>query len=277
MSDNNIHEYEVDLREYIALIWNRKWLILSLVIVAIFVAWITSSFLIDKTYNTEATLKMTDVSGSYSSVNQLREVLRGEAIAGPILSNFGYEQDSSKYRDFIRNNINLIRVDNINFFRLKVSASEPETAYQIAQSLIDAFLEGSDEQYERWMSRRENELENYRQRRENYDRKIQEAEQQMHELAESDIEAVARNLIDSSISQRISLYIQEYDRQQERIFSLEDKLADIERAEIINEAYMPTSPSEPRVKLNMAVAAVLAGMIGVFGIFFIEFLKEDDQ
>ena len=278
MGENlNYDEYEIDLREYIMLLWNKKWLIIGLVIIAMIAAWAVSSFIMEETYETDATMRMTDVSGPYSSVEQIRENLRSESIAGPILSEFGYEPSTSRFRSFARNNINLSRIDDTNYIRLEVSAGEAETAYQIAQKMSEAFLEGSDEQYDNWMSRREEELETYRQRRESYNRQIQEAEQQIQELAESDLDAAARNLIDSSISQRISLYVQEYDRQQERIFELEDRLADIERAEIINAAYLPTNPSAPRVRLNMAVAAVLAGMIGVFGVFFIEFLKEDEE
>lgn len=278
MQENNTYdEYEIDLREYIMLLWNKKWLIIGLVVIAMVAAWAVSSFMMGETYETDATLRMTDVSGPYNSVEQARENLRSESIAGPILAEFDYESGTSRFRNFTRNNINLNRVDDTNYARLEIAAGEAETAYQIAQKLTEAFLAGSDKQYNDWMARREDELETYRQRRENYDRQIQEAEQQLQELAESDLDAAARNLIDSSISQRISLYVQEYDRQQERIFSLEDKLADVQRAEVINAAYLPTSPSAPRVRLNIAIAAVLAGMIGVFGVFFIEFLKEDEE
>lgn len=278
MQENNTYdEYEIDLREYIMLLWNKKWLIIGLVVIAMVAAWAVSSFMMGETYETDATLRMTDVSGPYNSVEQARENLRSESIAGPILAEFDYESGTSRFRNFTRNNINLNRVDDTNYARLEIAAGEAETAYQIAQKLTEAFLAGSDKQYNDWMARREDELETYRQRRENYDRQIQEAEQQLQELAESDLDAAARNLIDSSISQRISLYVQEYDRQQERIFSLEDKLADVQRAEVINAAYLPTNPSAPRVRLNIAIAAVLAGMIGVFGVFFIEFLKEDEE
>ncbi len=278
MQENNTYEeYEIDLREYIMLLWNKKWLIIGLVVIAMVAAWAVSSFFMGETYETDATLRITDVSGPYSSVEQIRENLRSESIAGPILSEFGYESGTSSFRNFTRNNINLNRIEDTNYARLEIAAGEAETAYQIAEKMTEAFLEGSDKQYDDWMSRREDELETYRQRRESYDRQIQEAEQQIQDLAESDLDAAARNLIDSSISQRISLYVQEYDRQQERIFSLEDRLADMERAEVINAAYLPVNPSAPRVTLNIAVAAVLAGMIGVFGVFFIEFLKEDEE
>ncbi|MFW5791001.1 MAG: Wzz/FepE/Etk N-terminal domain-containing protein [Bacillota bacterium] len=278
MQENNTYdEYEIDLREYIMLLWNKKWLIIGLVVIAMVAAWAVSSFLMGETYETEVTLRMTDVSGPYSSVEQTRENLRSESIAGPILSEYGYEPGTSSFRNFVRNNINLSRIDDTNYVRLEVTAGEAETVYQIAEKMTEAFLEGSDKQYDDWMDRREDELETYRERRESYDQQIQDAEQQIQELAESDLDAAARNLIDSSISQRISLYVQEYDRQQERIFSLEDRLADIERAEVINAAYLPANPSAPRVTLNIAVAAVLAGMIGVFGVFFIEFLKEDEE
>lgn len=278
MNENSGYdEYEIDLREYIMLLWKKKWVIIGLVVIAMIAAWAVSTFFMGETYETEATLRMTDVSGPFSSVEQTREKLRSESIAGPIISEFDYEPGTSQFRSFVRNNVNLTRIDDTNYVRLEVAASEAETAHQIAQEMTDAFLEGSDEQYDNWMDRREDELETYRQRREDYDRQIQEAEQQLQELGESDLDAAARNLIDSSISQRISLYVQEYDRQQERIFELEDRLADIERAEIINAAYLPANPSAPRVMLNIAVAAVLAGMIGVFGVFFIEFLKEDEE
>ncbi|MFW6301639.1 MAG: Wzz/FepE/Etk N-terminal domain-containing protein [Bacillota bacterium] len=278
MQENNTYdEYEIDLREYIMLLWNKKWLIIGLVVIAMVAAWAVSSFFMGETYETEVTLRMTDVSGPYSSVEQTRENLRSESIAGPILSEYGYEPGTSSFRNFVRNNINLSRIDDTNYVRLEVAAGEAETVYQIAEKMTEAFLEGSDKQYDDWMDRREDELETYRERRESYDQQIQDAEQQIQELAESDLDAAARNLIDSSISQRISLYVQEYDRQQERIFSLEDEIADSERAEVINAAYLPANPSAPRVTLNIAVAAVLAGMIGVFGVFFIEFLKEDEE
>lgn len=272
---NNYNEYEIDLREYIMLLWNKKLLIIGVVIISIIAAWAFSNYFLDETYRTEVTLRMTDVSGPYSSPQEIQEILRSASIAGSLLVEFGYEVDTSRYRSYVTNNININRIDDIDMINLEVEAPSAEMAYQIASSLTEAFMEGAEGQYNHWLGRRQNELETYRNRREEYDEKIMAAEQQVQELGESDLDAAARNLIDTSISQRISLYIQEYDRQQERIFEIENELAEREDAEIVNAAYLPESPVSPRVTLNMTIAAVLAGMIAVFGIFFGEFLKED--
>ncbi|MGM0419989.1 MAG: Wzz/FepE/Etk N-terminal domain-containing protein [Bacillota bacterium] len=273
--DHQYDEYEIDLREYIMLLWNKKWLIAGVIIVSILAAWVFSSYFLDETYRTEATLRMTDVSGPYSSPQQIQETLRSASVAGSLLVEFGYEVDTSRYRGYVTNNISVNRIDDTDMINLEVEAPSAEMAHQIAGRLTEAFLEGSEEQFNRWRNRRQNELETYQNRREEYNEQIMAAEEQVQELAETDLDAAARNLIDTSISQRISLYIQEYDRQQERIFEIEDELAEKENAEIVNAAYLPTSPVSPRVTLNMAIAAVLAGMIAVFGIFFVEFLKED--
>ena len=53
-------EYEIDLREYIMLLWDAKWFIIGLFIIAVVGAGIFSQFYLTPTYETEATLYAPD-------------------------------------------------------------------------------------------------------------------------------------------------------------------------------------------------------------------------
>ncbi|RQD70026.1 MAG: hypothetical protein D5S01_10635 [Halanaerobium sp. MSAO_Bac5] len=61
MEDNNgapqyYDEYEIDLREYIMLLWNKKWFIAGFVIIVVMGAFVFSSFVLSTEYESEASI-----------------------------------------------------------------------------------------------------------------------------------------------------------------------------------------------------------------------------
>lgn len=56
-------EYEIDLREYIMLIWDHKWFITAFVIIAVLAAFFVSSYFINPLYSLQATVKLANAEG----------------------------------------------------------------------------------------------------------------------------------------------------------------------------------------------------------------------
>ena len=107
MEDNNqgspqyYDEYEIDLREYIMLLWNKKWIIIAMVIIAVAGAYFISANFIETTYENSASavVQLANTPGEFSETESVKQVLKSDEIVNTALK---------------EHNIDLLKVDNLD-------------------------------------------------------------------------------------------------------------------------------------------------------------------
>ncbi|RCW57355.1 YveK family protein [Halanaerobium sp. ST460_2HS_T2] len=272
---NNNHqmyydEYEIDLREYILLLWDNKFFIGGLVILAVIAAFLFSTFFIAPTYQTQARIQLSNYEGLYSNPDTAVQLLSSTDLMQKVMAAENIDLTAAQLNSYINNNLNISQISNTSIITITVKNNEPQLTQNIAEGLISNFEADSNKYFE-------NKLKNDREY-------ISTLKTDLKDLS-SDLER-NQNLIQESRekgkSEVASLLIQENSSLQDSRLELrreieerESELENFYPLEVLDAPYLPENPTSPNIKLNVAIAAVLALMLAVFIIFFREFMKEE--
>ena len=276
MEDNNgepqyYDEYEIDLREYIMLLWNKKWFIAAFVIIAVMGAFIYSNFFITPSYETSAQIRLANIDGIYSDTSSVEQILLSTNLVREVKDELNIEISNSRLRSYINNNINASNVNNTSIISLNVRSDNPETAKLIAQEILHKFKQASENYFSIILSNKEDYIQILRNDIEEIEETILE-NKNMIELNRENNNFIAA----ASLTEENASLSNEKRNLRNQIQREERALIRFNQAEIIDSAYLPENPSSPNIKLNIAISAVLAVMLAVFIIFSIEFMKEDE-
>jgi capsular polysaccharide biosynthesis protein len=147
MNEDNIHndEYiEIDLKEYLYILWKNKILIISIIIISIFLSYSYSTLIVDPIYESEATILTPNFelvnNGTFNSSEYIN-LLKSNEIGNKIKNNF---YDSEKYDSVVLDDIyNKIVInsngDNRNI-NLTLKDKDPERAKNILTFWINEFI-----------------------------------------------------------------------------------------------------------------------------------------
>lgn len=152
-------EETIDLREYGQAILRRKWVLISIILTAIVSAAIASQF-ITPIFEATTTIMVEDKqpgAGQFAFLDGIGqvgkntnqnyvEVLKSRSLslrAAEILGR-SYDPHSPEFADF-KNSISVQLVANTDAIRIKVQSPEPEEAKDIANAVVDAFIERNQE------------------------------------------------------------------------------------------------------------------------------------
>lgn len=265
-------EYEIDLREYMMLLWDHKWFIGFFVILAVASTFLVSMFVLSPSYETKARIQLSNYEGLYSEADTAVHLLSSTDLMEDVMSNLGIEMSAAKLNSYINNNLTVNQIGDTSIISLSLKNNEPNLTLNIVQSLIENFKSDSNQYFQ-------NKIENEREY-------ISELKSDLEDI-NSDLEN-NRQLIEESRNagelESVSLLVQENSslqnsRQELRkvIEEKESKLFNFYPLEVLDRPYLPEEPVSPNVKLNVAIAAVLALMLAVFIIFFKEFMKEEEN
>ncbi|PTX14745.1 G-rich domain on putative tyrosine kinase [Halanaerobium congolense] len=160
MEDTNYDEYEINLVEYIMLLWNNKFFIISLVILAILIAFVYSTFIIEPVYEAKSTLLILTPKYKSSlevesfSINTYKNLAMTDSIKQKIIDNLDLKnEDGERYSVKQLDNMMEIEIlaseENDNgdapLIELRVSSKEPELAADIANAWAKNFIADSKE------------------------------------------------------------------------------------------------------------------------------------
>lgn len=158
-NQNNMQYYEdeIDLRELILALWNRKKMIISLTLVIAILAGIFSMFILSPVYNSKLNIVIsmpevyTTRYGDYKLPITTNQQYINLIISNNVLINtindMGYNQDEVTIED-LQKKISVLqndaKTDNINSFEITVSADNPEESLKLAQILYSNYLDFMD-------------------------------------------------------------------------------------------------------------------------------------
>lgn len=158
-NQNNVNYYEdeIDLRELIMALLNRKKMIISLTLVVAIIAGIFSMFVLSPVYNTKLNIviSMPEVYstryGDYklpiTTNQQYINLFKSNNVLINTINKMGYNSEEVSIADLqerISISENDVNTGNVNSFEVTVSADNPEESLKLAQTLYSNYLDFLD-------------------------------------------------------------------------------------------------------------------------------------
>lgn len=158
-NQNNMQYYEdeIDLRELIMALWNRKKMIISMTLIVAIIAGMFSMFVITPVYNTRLNIiismpeKYNTKYGEYTlpitTNQQYINLIKSNDVLIHTINDMGYNSEEVS-RESLKKRISVSEIDaktgNINSFDVTVSADNPEESLKLAQTLYSNYLDFMD-------------------------------------------------------------------------------------------------------------------------------------
>jgi len=142
MEENNYYdEHEIDLMEYLYLLWNNKFFIGGLVILAIISAFLFSTLIISPQYESEASIYTVDfelINGNQFNREDYLTFFRRSNILEQIINEFSLKENNPNYSN--KNLSNKLSVStNNNIVNLKLTDSDSARAAELLNQWINLF------------------------------------------------------------------------------------------------------------------------------------------
>ena len=265
-------EYEIDLREYIMLLWNHKLFIGAFVVIAVIAAFLVSTFVLSPQYETKARIQLSNYEGLYSEPDTAVQLLSSTDLMGDVMSNLGIEMSAAKLNSYINNNLTVNQIGDTSIISMSIKNNEPELTLNIAQGLIENFKKNSNQYFENILDQEREYISDLKADLEDINSDLENNQQMIEESRKAgELESVSLLVQENSSLQNSRRELRK------EIEEKESKLLNFYPLEVLDKPYLPENPVSPNVKLNVAIAAVLALMLAVFIIFFKEFMKEEEN
>jgi LPS O-antigen subunit length determinant protein (WzzB/FepE family) len=144
-SEENYDEYEIDLREYIKLVWKHKWFITAFVVLAVLAAFVFSSYFIKPEYKTEAVLSAPNyelLNGQTINSNYYISLFESDDVVNEVLRYVNKEKEDINQLDNadILHKININTEDNNNQINFLLTYNDPEKASLVLKKWLDEFM-----------------------------------------------------------------------------------------------------------------------------------------
>ena len=144
---------EIDLKEYMSIIWNKKWLILGVTLLAIIISAIISFFVLEPTYETSTkilvgrsnvsqnAINYEDIMLSQSLVNTYGEIIKSETVLNEVIANLKLNISTGALKKRIKVN----PVAETEIIEIKVNDTDPNLATNIANELAKVSMKNVKE------------------------------------------------------------------------------------------------------------------------------------
>ncbi len=149
--EHNVEEIEIDLREYIMILWQKKWLIITFMIFAIFASYFitsqmqriyqTSTMLIVQSENGPENLFSEQLSfGGQNDklINTYSQIFTSRQILEKVITEVGLVNEENEFISAgnLKQNISIQSEQNTDLITVQVNYNDPEKAVEIADSVV---------------------------------------------------------------------------------------------------------------------------------------------
>ena len=253
----------MDLKAILAILWGNKWIIIATTVITVAVVAVTT-FLSTPIYSASTTLRVaTASSGSvsyqdYMYADRLMNTYTKIATSRPIR-----EELMTKLGLSARPTLNVTTIPNTELIRITVESPSPAVAQTAANTLAEILIEQSKELY----------AGGGKSPKEILSEQLAQAEAELNLTRQEYDSLVAQSPGDSeridtanqAIKVKETTYttlLEQYDAARLREALRENTIT------IVEPAVVPTSPTKPRVVLNIGLGLVL-GLVGGIGLAFL--------
>lgn len=138
----------IDLRELAGVLWNKKWIIVLITIVAVAISAIISFYVLEPVYETSATMivgntktteqqvEMDDVVLSQKLVKTYGEIAQSRTVSKEVITNLGLDLTPGQLKDKVA----ISPVGDTEIMKIQVQDTDPELAAKIANNLSLVFM-----------------------------------------------------------------------------------------------------------------------------------------
>jgi len=137
--DNHYDEYEIDLVEYLYLLYKNKFMIMGITLLSIFIAAFASFVIMEESYKSELTFIAPNfklVNGESVNKDEYINFFQKNQLLEEISNSYYPDKDSNS---FLTNKLKITREDENRFIKLSFTENDPELAASILNDWFDKF------------------------------------------------------------------------------------------------------------------------------------------
>lgn len=264
----NLHEDEIDLRELVNVIIRRKKLILGLFLALVIIAG-GLSFLMPKTYESQAVIFGAYVNGAVINPNMVLQVITKDELLEKVINSLKI----NKPVDSLRGCISAETVEGDGLISIKVSAASPAVSQRIREEVINVYSDYENKFYLAKKKFYEDELSVINEEKSQVKIEASKTDLMIDNIVSLsptvDPEAMSKILLLKNITIKYQETLIDLN---ERKHGIELILLNTKNFEVLRR-YKPVK-TKPKIKLNITLAGILSLMLGVFLAFFMEFWQK---
>lgn len=280
-----IQEEEIDLREYINVLFKRKGIIILIFLIAVITAALMSYFILNPVYQSSVvfSIALVDSRPPTSFVAQIEnnvpviniheslEIINSNLVLDEVIKRMGLNISSGQ----LRTRIEVENMKNTNFVKVTVEANSPEESKYLAENIVRVFIEENQSKYTEKIEIIEKRIKILEKEIAEFEGKIQEIENAKKKIVTSKELSEAERYFQTSLLLNLSASERNlYNNSIYQINTLQERLSNCQDFKIIDYAQLPDAPIKPNKKLNILIAGVLGLFVGIFVAFFLEFWQK---
>lgn len=273
------YEDEIDLRDLIRILWNRKWLIIASTILCACLAF-GYTMTLKPVYQADGKIALGNTGHEmYTQAASAQEVILSRDMMRKIIEKFDLRnEETGEYLDpeKFKNNFTIKPIGNTRLIQVQTRMNDPELAQGITRFIREAFVEQSQETFLEKKSLIEELHQQYIDRYEQASASLEQNKRALtaietnHEIGAAEKDLARARLLDYVIKDENTLNALE-----SQIRDVQVRLLDMEGAQAFETAVVPKAPISPRKVLNLAIGLVLGAMIGAFAAFMLEYFRNN--
>ncbi len=282
MENNNLeNEYvEIDLREYLFILFKRKYMIISIIILGIFAVLVLNNFILENQYMSTATIKLGNAGSTiYTSPQEVKKLIKSRSFIETVKQEEKIKINQKLINKLINNDNSILTFNSeegSRFIDIVLKMPDPQKATNMANSIARVFIKQSSESV---ISEKElikdykNELIKLKDDNVKLKTDLEGLGEKFRNTADKnkffELDYIQKTLIElKEIVDRQDLNLSN------EIYNLNKRLEKIEKPVIMSIAEESEEPFYPNTTLNLAIALVLSLFIGIFLSFFLEFIND---
>jgi capsular polysaccharide biosynthesis protein len=275
-----IQEEEIDLREYINVLMKRKGIIILIFLIAVITAAIVSYFVLTPIYQSSVSFQVNirlikqsyyPTSSTNPYISDILVLLTSDSILRKAAERASFSYNFTKMKE----KVEATNIKDTSIITLTVEDENPKFAQDLANSIVEVFIDKNQSIYDEKRKMAEENLKIYEEQLDEVEKNIIEIEKTRVKIAHSKgISDAEKHFQTSLLLNSLVTERNNYNFLISKVSSIKEDLMNYQGFKIIDPAIEPITPIKPNKKLNILIAGVLGLFVGIFIAFFLEFWQK---
>ncbi|BCV20718.1 Wzz/FepE/Etk N-terminal domain-containing protein [Moorella sp. Hama-1] len=251
-----LYDDEIDLRELLLVLWHQRVLIAVVTLIAV-VAAALASLALPKVYRVEALIQMERLDNKQSVQSEGKEILESRALLTAALNQLAVQADPLTFKATGQ------PVKDTDYLQFSLEGRDPAQLTKVADKMVALFLDQRNKIYKERRAPLDENLHKITADLQQSGADKGKIDELITSLQKAPLSEVEQKLYALQLAQMQDLQAQEKVGLMQQYIALQDKLAAMQPAKIVDGFSEPVKV-KPRLALNVAVAFILGLMVGVF-------------
>ena len=264
--EERMPEYEIEIVDYIKILWKRKWLILlGTLLVAIITG--SVSLVLPKTYESTGVVALGKIEGTLiETPNFIRARIEYSPYAEMFIKSSGMDISNRDIR------LDIETRGNAGYVRLTAKGSSPNITSKYIQYIVDDLASSHQEKIEKFIELKKQKEKELEQRIAFLEESIDEMEEISHSKTTTTRDNVEKFILQNALTGKETL-----------LMNLKSRYIELKMRDLTSKTFKtnllflktPPHPIQPKVKLNTLVAMIIGMMIFMAISLFLEYNKRE--